>query len=130
MEKIKSIQAGIRLSPFFSNMNEIYGAADLLVARAGATTVFEVLRTCIPTIFIPFPAAANNHQVFNARAVAVKGAAMMFEEKDLEGTEGIKLAAEIKKLLNNNRFIRENIKKIETGSGAKLMLVELTRIKK
>ncbi|MCX5777299.1 MAG: undecaprenyldiphospho-muramoylpentapeptide beta-N-acetylglucosaminyltransferase [Candidatus Firestonebacteria bacterium] len=118
----------VRISAFLSNMEEVYGATDVLIARAGATTVSEVLRCGVPAIFVPFPAAANNHQVYNARSVADKGAALMLEEKNLTG---VILAAEIEKLLNNEesvKTIKENIKKTINKDSAKLMLTELEKL--
>ncbi len=112
------------LKRFFNNINEVYAATDLLIARAGATTVSEAVKCGLPAIFIPFPAAANNHQVYNARALAVKGAALMFEEAELSGE---KLAKEIERLLANSKTLRENIIKIRTLDSAKLMLFELRR---
>ncbi|OGF48207.1 MAG: undecaprenyldiphospho-muramoylpentapeptide beta-N-acetylglucosaminyltransferase [Candidatus Firestonebacteria bacterium RIFOXYC2_FULL_39_67] len=116
-----------KLSAFFGNIQEIYAVTDLLIARAGASTISEVIKCSIPSIFIPFPAAANNHQVHNARSMAEKGAALMFEEKDLTAE---KLADEIERLLFKNEgmaSIKENIKKIITKDSAKIMLEELKK---
>jgi len=68
---------------FFDNMAELYSRADLLICRAGATTVAEVTALGKAVIFIPFPYAADNHQVLNARMLADEGAAEMIVEKDL-----------------------------------------------
>ena len=117
-----------RLSMFFGNMQEVYAATDLLIARAGATTVSEVIKCSVPAIFIPFPAAANNHQVFNAKSVAEKGAALMFEEKNLTPE---KLAAELSRLLTDKvtvEKIKDNIKKIKTEDSAKIMVMETEKI--
>ena len=73
------------VKPFFDDMPLQYFKADLIICRAGATTVAEAsaIGRCI--IFIPFPFAADNHQVLNARHLADKGAAEMILEKDLGG---------------------------------------------
>jgi len=125
-EKVKELD-GVKpeLKQYFNNMNEIYAATDVLIARAGASTISEAVKCGIPAIYIPFPAAANNHQVYNARAVAVKGAALMYEEADLTGE---KLAKEIERLLSNSLTLKENIKKLKSADSAKLMLAELKRM--
>lgn len=68
---------------FFNDMDSRYHEADLIICRAGATTVAEVTAIGKGVIFIPFPYAADNHQVLNARALVEEGAAEIIEEKDL-----------------------------------------------
>ena len=68
---------------FFKDMDHQYQKADLIICRAGATTVAEISALGKGVIFIPFPFAADNHQVMNARALTSAGAAEMIEEKDL-----------------------------------------------
>jgi UDP-N-acetylglucosamine--N-acetylmuramyl-(pentapeptide) pyrophosphoryl-undecaprenol N-acetylglucosamine transferase len=70
---------------FFDNMAELYSRADLLICRAGATTVAEITALGKAAIFIPFPYAADNHQVLNAGSLADEGAAEMIIENDLNG---------------------------------------------
>ena len=70
---------------FFDIMAELYSRADLLICRAGATTVAEITALGKAVIFIPFPYAADNHQVLNAATLAEDGAAEMIIEKDLNG---------------------------------------------
>jgi UDP-N-acetylglucosamine--N-acetylmuramyl-(pentapeptide) pyrophosphoryl-undecaprenol N-acetylglucosamine transferase len=70
---------------FYTDMDEKYKAADLLVCRAGATTLSEITVMGLPSILIPFPYAADNHQVKNAMSLVAKEAAEMIEEKDLAG---------------------------------------------
>ena len=70
---------------FFGDMARQYQAADLIVCRAGATTVAEVTALGKPVIFIPFPYAADDHQRLNAESLMREGASEMILEKDLEG---------------------------------------------
>jgi len=78
---------GIRgeVKPFFFDMAGRYHRADLVICRAGATTVAEITAMGKAVLFVPFPHAADNHQVLNARSLADSGAALMVEEKDLSG---------------------------------------------
>jgi len=70
---------------FFKDMARQYQNADLIICRAGATTVAEITAIGKGVIFIPFPYAADNHQVLNARSLEKAGAAEMILEKDLSG---------------------------------------------
>jgi UDP-N-acetylglucosamine--N-acetylmuramyl-(pentapeptide) pyrophosphoryl-undecaprenol N-acetylglucosamine transferase len=73
------------VEPFFLDMARPYANASVVVCRAGATTVSELMALGKPAIFIPFPFAANNHQELNARYVADTGGAEVLLEKDLNG---------------------------------------------
>nr|MBF0186204.1 UDP-N-acetylglucosamine--N-acetylmuramyl-(pentapeptide) pyrophosphoryl-undecaprenol N-acetylglucosamine transferase [Magnetococcales bacterium] len=64
-------QMGIKatVAPFFQNMVEAYRQADLVICRAGATTVAELATVGKPALFIPYPHAADDHQTANAMAM-------------------------------------------------------------
>jgi UDP-N-acetylglucosamine--N-acetylmuramyl-(pentapeptide) pyrophosphoryl-undecaprenol N-acetylglucosamine transferase len=68
---------------FIKDMASTYLAADLVIGRAGATTVAELAIAGKPAIFIPYPFAADNHQEINAREMATAGAALMFRQAEL-----------------------------------------------
>ena len=68
---------------FFDNMAEHYQDADLIICRAGATTVAEITALGKASLFIPFPYAADDHQALNAGSLTKNGAAEMILEKDL-----------------------------------------------
>ncbi len=76
---------GYTVKPFFMDMAAQYHQADLVICRAGATTIAEIAAMGKAALFIPFPYAADNHQVLNARTLADGGGALMVEEKDLSG---------------------------------------------
>lgn len=67
--------------PFLSEMDSALGAADAVVARSGASSLAEIAAVRVPAVLIPFPAAADNHQWFNARAFAETGAAKILDQK-------------------------------------------------
>jgi UDP-N-acetylglucosamine--N-acetylmuramyl-(pentapeptide) pyrophosphoryl-undecaprenol N-acetylglucosamine transferase len=64
-------------------MPAAFARADLIVCRSGASTVGEITAAGKPAIFVPFPAAADDHQNFNARALERAGAAVVVEESNL-----------------------------------------------
>ena len=68
---------------FFDPMAPIYRAADLVVCRAGALTIAELCAWGKPSLLIPLPTAAANHQLENARAMAQANASMLLEEASL-----------------------------------------------
>ncbi|MFV0350431.1 MAG: undecaprenyldiphospho-muramoylpentapeptide beta-N-acetylglucosaminyltransferase [Halodesulfovibrio sp.] len=71
------------VSPFIDDMADAYAQADLVLCRAGATTVAELTVAGKPAVFIPFPHATHNHQVHNARYLERQGAALVVEERQL-----------------------------------------------
>lgn len=71
-------------APFINEMAEAYAMADLVISRAGATTIAEITALGKPSILIPYP-HAGGHQEFNARKLLDSGAAKMFMEEELDG---------------------------------------------
>ncbi|MGW8194081.1 MAG: undecaprenyldiphospho-muramoylpentapeptide beta-N-acetylglucosaminyltransferase [Desulforhopalus sp.] len=71
------------VQPFFENMEEVYGQADLLVSRAGATTLSEIAVLGKPAILVPYPYAADNHQEKNGEYYVAGGGAVQFRENEL-----------------------------------------------
>lgn len=75
----------VAIVPFIHNMQDVLVSIDVVVGRAGATSLAEITALGLPSILIPSPYVTNNHQVKNAEALVNSGAAMMLEEKDLTG---------------------------------------------
>jgi UDP-N-acetylglucosamine--N-acetylmuramyl-(pentapeptide) pyrophosphoryl-undecaprenol N-acetylglucosamine transferase len=65
---------------FFSEIEFALGAATLVVSRSGASTLAEIAAMRLPSILVPFPHAADNHQYLNAAAFANSGAALLLEQ--------------------------------------------------
>lgn len=87
MNQVK--QAGnpknVHIKPFIHNMPEVLSGVDLVVSRAGATSIAEFTSLGIPSILIPSPYVTNNHQEKNARSLDSSGAAEIILERDLNG---------------------------------------------
>lgn len=96
----------IELLPYINNMPHMYERVSLVVARAGALTISELIAADMPAILIPLPTAAENHQEHNARAFEDLGNGTMLLEKDLTA----------KKL---NELIEKMLKEKRKGSKAK-----------
>ncbi|MEN8135968.1 MAG: undecaprenyldiphospho-muramoylpentapeptide beta-N-acetylglucosaminyltransferase [Thermodesulfobacteriota bacterium] len=97
--------AGIKaeVAPFINDMANVYRRADLLVSRAGATSLAEICVQGKPSILLPYPYAADNHQEHNARMVADRGGALLRRESELESAV---LAADILKIVKDPEEMR------------------------
>jgi UDP-N-acetylglucosamine--N-acetylmuramyl-(pentapeptide) pyrophosphoryl-undecaprenol N-acetylglucosamine transferase len=86
VEKVKSGYAALGIPamvrPFLAEMDLALGLATAAVSRAGASSLAEIAALRLPALLVPFPAAADNHQFFNARIYAMSGAARLLEQKD------------------------------------------------
>jgi UDP-N-acetylglucosamine--N-acetylmuramyl-(pentapeptide) pyrophosphoryl-undecaprenol N-acetylglucosamine transferase len=101
-EKVKAAYAahGLRavVKPFLAEMDLALGAATVAVSRAGASSLAELAAMRVPSLLVPFPAAADNHQFYNARALEATGAARLLEQK---GATPEKVAAAVTELVGN-----------------------------
>jgi UDP-N-acetylglucosamine--N-acetylmuramyl-(pentapeptide) pyrophosphoryl-undecaprenol N-acetylglucosamine transferase len=86
VEKVRAAYAKLQLKavvhPFLAQMDVALGAATACVSRAGASSLAEIAALRLPSLLVPFPAAADNHQWHNARAFEETGAAQLLEQKD------------------------------------------------
>jgi UDP-N-acetylglucosamine--N-acetylmuramyl-(pentapeptide) pyrophosphoryl-undecaprenol N-acetylglucosamine transferase len=73
----------VELLPFIDDMAAAYAWADLVVCRAGALTVAELCAAGLPALFVPYPAAVDDHQTANATPMTDAGAAAIIQESDL-----------------------------------------------
>ena len=94
-EKLRSSGLVAEAIAFIDDMPRAYAGADLLVCRAGATTIAELTVCKKPAILVPFPFAADDHQTVNARSLVEAGAALLMAEKELTAE---KLADELRSL--------------------------------
>jgi len=74
----------VKVLSFIENINDYYAAADLVVARAGATTIAELSYLNKPAVLVPLPFSAEDHQLKNAKSMENAGAAVVVEEKNIE----------------------------------------------
>ena len=88
----------------------IYDKADVVISRAGASTIFELISAKLPSILIPLPTAADNHQYFNAKFLKDSGACDLIEQKDL-GKESI--VEKLSNYIQNDKILVDMIKELE-----------------
>lgn len=101
----------IHLMPYIENMSAAYSAADMVIARAGALTLAEIERMRIPSILIPLPTAAGNHQYHNAKALKALGCAVIVEESEFPDTPLLKL---LNNMINNPEILENMAKTFPT----------------
>ena len=100
----------VRLVEFIDDMPSAYGAADLVVTRAGAGTCSELMNLGKPAILVPSPNVAGDHQSKNAKALVDAGAAELLHEKYLD----IEFAKTVEKIIGNNEKLAEMSKAMQS----------------
>ena len=101
----------VQVLAFIERMDLVYAAADIIISRAGASSVSELCIVGKPVIFIPSPNVAEDHQTKNAKAISDKEAAILIKESELD----TKFAETFNNLLNDETLqqtLRQNIKKL------------------
>lgn len=131
--RYSAVGAKAEVGDFFRNMDQVYDRADLVISRAGATTLAELAVMGLPALLIPYPYAADNHQQSNAQYFVDGGAALMYTEEELSGEL---LAGEVMKVLQSAETLRGmslNMKKMGRPDAAGRIIdacLELITLKK
>ena len=97
-------------------MAAIYDKADIVISRSGASTVFELISAKLPSILVPLPTAADNHQYFNAKFLKDHGACELLEQKDFTPEN---LNKKILSYVNDKKLLVDMIRKMEELSKKK-----------
>jgi UDP-N-acetylglucosamine--N-acetylmuramyl-(pentapeptide) pyrophosphoryl-undecaprenol N-acetylglucosamine transferase len=111
------------LVPFCDRIGELLSAADLVVTRAGAGTLAELIRCEVPAILIPYPHAASDHQRANAAFFERQGGGLVVEESALGD-----LNSEVLELVFNDWLLRQfrgNLRRMDRSNSLDLMLEDL-----
>ena len=127
--KSLKLNSNIFVIPFLDNLKKILKYVDVMVSRAGATTISEIIAYKIPSILIPSPHVTDNHQYKNALNLFDKNASLLIEEKNLNSDILIK---NIEYLLYDKISVlkmKDNLKSMQIkGSASKIynLIIELT----
>ena len=113
-----------RIFEFLKEMDLAYAAADVVISRAGASSISELCLVGKPVIFVPSPNVAEDHQTKNAQALVEKGAAVLIKDKDAKSQL---VEATIKLINDNDRQVSltENIKKLARPDAAEMIAKEI-----
>ena len=111
----------VKVVPYVENLSALMKDIDLMITRAGASTISEIMALEIPSIFIPSPYVANNHQYYNALSIKNAKAGEMIEEKDLTSDN---LKEKINYILNNPLVYNEmknNLKEMSINNSSTMI---------
>lgn len=103
-EKYANLKCQTEISHFFNNMPELYSTCHLIISRAGASSVSEIAAAGIPSILIPLPTAADDHQTSNAAEFKTKQGGIVIAQKDLTAQS---LAKKLIDLIENPEKLAE-----------------------
>jgi len=119
----------IKIMPYLDNLAALFKESDLIISRAGASTIAEIKVSLIPSILIPSPNVSNNHQYYNALDMDSSGLAIKIDEDNLDGE---KLYYQVSDLLteNNKEYKRivAKLKMEKDESSSKLIYDEIKKV--
>jgi UDP-N-acetylglucosamine--N-acetylmuramyl-(pentapeptide) pyrophosphoryl-undecaprenol N-acetylglucosamine transferase len=120
-------RTNVQVVAFIDRMDLIYAAADFVISRAGASSVSELCLVGKPTIFIPSPNVAEDHQTKNAKAIVDKKGALLIKENELDE----KFETTFTDLISNEKLQRElseNIKTLSKPNATKDIVEEIIKL--
>lgn len=120
-------QQNVRVVDFIERMDFVYAAADVIISRAGASSVSELCIVGKPVIFIPSPNVAEDHQTKNAQAIVNAKGAVLLKETELESQFSIVFEALLKDEGKQKQLI-ENIKKLAKPNAVKVIVEEIKKL--
>ena len=129
-EKIKDnkFPSNVKVLPFYEGLTGIMKRADLIVSRAGASTLSEIIALEMPSILIPSPYVANNHQYINAMDLIKGKAAIMIEEKDLTSDLLVKTIDDTLNDVVKLKTLKNNLKDFKVNDSASTIYNELKEL--
>ncbi|MFC2100190.1 undecaprenyldiphospho-muramoylpentapeptide beta-N-acetylglucosaminyltransferase [Bacteroidota bacterium] len=117
----------IRIFEFIDRMDYAYAIADMIVSRAGALAISEICAVKKPSILIPFPSAAEDHQTKNAMALVKKNAAVLIKNSDANQEVG-KTILSLFSDENKRKILSENIEKLSITDSADRITDEIIKL--
>jgi UDP-N-acetylglucosamine--N-acetylmuramyl-(pentapeptide) pyrophosphoryl-undecaprenol N-acetylglucosamine transferase len=117
----------VQVVSFIDRMDLIYAAADFVISRAGASSVSELCLVGKPTIFIPSPNVAEDHQTKNAKAIVDKNGALLIKESELDE----KFESVFNKLIHDENLqqsLSENMKKLAKPNATKDIVEQIVKL--
>ena len=119
-----SVSKNIKIIPYYDDLSSIMKVSDLVISRAGASTISEILSLNKPSILIPSPYVANNHQYYNALELKEKGLSYMIEQKDLT-TKSLNTAIDY--VFTHEKEMITKLKKQPKLDASKLIVEEILK---
>ncbi|MDI6031950.1 undecaprenyldiphospho-muramoylpentapeptide beta-N-acetylglucosaminyltransferase [Flavobacterium sp. LB2P84] len=119
--------ANVQVVAFIERMDLVYAAADIVISRAGASSVSELCIVGKPVIFIPSPNVAEDHQTKNAQAIVDKKGALMLKESELDSQFSLVFEVLLKDQGKQNQ-LSENIKLLAMPEATKQIVDEIVKL--
>ena len=119
--------ANVQVMAFVERMDLVYAAADIVISRAGASSVSELCIVGKPVIFIPSPNVAEDHQTKNAQSIVDKNGAILIKEKELDSA----FESTFSNLITNEnkqKELSQNIKKLALPNATKAIVEEILKL--
>ena len=122
-DKIKQINfpRNVKVVPYIEKITRVMKKTDIIVTRAGASTLSEIIALKLPSIIIPSPYVPNNHQYKNALDLVNQNAAIMIEEKNLKGDILVRAIDELLNDKNKINTIKNNLSKMQVNNSATII---------
>lgn len=114
----KLYPSNVKVVPYVEEMTRVMKVTDLIVSRAGASTLSEIIALQIPSILIPSPYVPNNHQYMNALDLTNKDAALMLEEKNLKSETLVTMMDQILEDPTKVKNMKEQLKELQVKDSA------------
>ena len=118
---------GVQVHAFLNKMDLAYAAADVVISRAGASSVSELCVVGKPVLFIPSPNVSEDHQTKNAQAIVRKNAAILIKEADLN-TQFESVFSAVMASDNKQQELSENIKKLALINATKDIVKQVIKL--
>jgi UDP-N-acetylglucosamine--N-acetylmuramyl-(pentapeptide) pyrophosphoryl-undecaprenol N-acetylglucosamine transferase len=120
-------QPNVQVMAFIERMDLVYAAADIVISRAGASSVSELCIVGKPVIFIPSPNVAEDHQTKNAQAIVDKKGAILLKESELDSQFSLVFEALIKDE-GKQKQLSEHIKQLAMPGATKQIVDEIVKL--
>jgi len=120
-------KGNVQVVAFIDRMDLVYAAADVVISRSGASSVSELCIVGKPTIFIPSPNVAEDHQTKNAKAISDKNGAILIKESTLE-TEFETVFSDLISNESKQSELSQNIKKLAKPNATKDIVEEIIKL--
>ncbi len=118
------VSSKVKVVPFYNELSGLMKVADLIISRAGASTISEILSLNLPSILIPSPYVANNHQYYNAKDLSDKGLSIMLEQENLTT---ITLKNAINECFANENKMKEKLKQVPKLEASRIIVDEIKK---
>lgn len=131
-EFIKGTRFGsnIKVLPYLDNLAGLMRNCDLIVTRAGASTMSEILALNLPAIFIPSPYVAGNHQYYNALEIVKNNAGLMLEEENLNGETLFNMVTDLLNDKKKYEIMKMNLKNLGKTDSSDVIVKEIKELVK